>query len=164
MSNGSSFRQVQGTSNADIFNLRLLARSKTEAREFEIIGIGITDVERYEWPLNGGDRADFLGLEIPNLKAGTRRMLEWCSHFQLQETKVPWREGGPHSTVDSFLASCPGAPGLILSVPPKIRCCWDLHWQRIVLRVKSIIVKPTHLALVSGKLVIQKVPIQCAVT
>ena len=94
MSNGSSFRQVQGTSNADIFNLRLLARFKTEAREFEIIGIGITDVERYEWPLNGGDRADFLGLEIPNLKAGTRRMLEWCSHFQLQETKVPWREGG----------------------------------------------------------------------
>ena len=59
--------------------------------------------------------------------------------------------GGPQSTVDSNLASYQAASGSILGVPRLINSELLREWT-----VQSLVVDPTHLVLVNGKLVQQK--------
>ena len=70
--------------------------------------------------------------------------------------------GGPHSTVDITLASCPAAMGLILSVLKiffqnflmLLRFIDSSLLLRVWIVQKSMIVDQTHLVLASGKLVL----------
>ena len=71
---------------------------------------------------------------------------------------------GLPSTVGSILASLPAAPGLIFGIPNffqrKIQCCQYLSYLYLSAgewTEQSLIVDQTHLVLVSGKLVQQKI-------
>ena len=78
--------------------------------------------------------------------------------------KAPHGGGGPHSTLNSILASRPAAPGSILGVPKifsdKILDVVEIYRQRALLRqwtVQSLIVDWTHPVLVRA--VLQKKPV-----